>query len=143
MISPKLVEVGQHVNIEIITCSELDALEGEAGNFRAVLKNQPRYIIPEKCTACGSCQQVCPGRAINEFNLGLDGRAATFIRYPQAVPRAFAIDRNVCLGCGLCEKVCIAGAVKYDDQPRLQELKVGAGIVCPGFVPFDASQLSA
>jgi heterodisulfide reductase subunit A len=143
VISPKLVEVGQHVNIEIITCSELDALEGEAGNFRAVLKSQPRYIIPEKCTACGNCQQVCPGRAINEFNLGLDGRAATFIRYPQAVPRAFAIDRNVCLGCGLCEKVCLAGAVKYDDQLRLRDLKVGAVILSPGFLPFDPSHLSA
>jgi heterodisulfide reductase subunit A len=141
VISPKLVEVGQHVNIEIITCTELEALEGRAGNFRAHLRNQPRYIIPEKCTACGNCRQVCPGRAINEFNLGLDCREATYISYPQAVPQAYAIDRNVCLGCGLCEKVCLAGAVKYDDQPRRRVLHIGAVILAPGFVPFDPSHL--
>jgi heterodisulfide reductase subunit A len=141
VISPKLVEVGRHVNIEIITCTELEALEGRAGNFRAHLKNQPRYIVPEKCTACGNCRQVCPGRAINKFNLGLDSREATYISYPQAIPQAYAIDRNVCLGCGLCEKVCLAGAVKYDDQPRRRILNIGAVILAPGFMPFDPSHL--
>jgi heterodisulfide reductase subunit A len=121
----------------------LDALEGDAGSFRAVLKNQPRYILPEKCTACGDCQRSCPAQAINEFNLGLDRRAATYIKYPQAVPRAYAIDRDACLGCGLCEKVCLAGAVKYDDQARQRDLDVGAVILSPGFQPFDPSQLTS
>ncbi len=121
----------------------MESLEGEAGNFRAVLKNQPRYIIPEKCTACGDCQRVCPAKAVNDFNLGLDRREATYIQYPQAVPRAYAIDREVCLGCGLCEKVCLAGAVKYDDQLRLRDLDVGAVILAPGFEPFDPSQLTS
>jgi len=114
-----------------------------AGNFRAVLKNQPRYIIPEKCTACGDCHRACPARAVNEFNLGLDRREATYMRYPQAVPRAYAIDRQVCLGCGLCEKVCLAGAVKYDDQARLRDLEIGAVILAPGFEPFDPSHLTS
>jgi heterodisulfide reductase subunit A len=121
----------------------LEALEGAAGNFRAVLKNQPRYILPEKCTACGDCQRLCPAQAVNEFNLGLDRRTATYISYPQAVPRAYMIDRDTCLGCGLCEKVCLAGAVKYDDMPRLREVEVGAVILATGFQPFDPSHLSA
>jgi len=115
---------------------------GVPGNFQAVLKNQPRYILQEKCTACGNCQQACPAQAVNEFNLGLDRRRATYIKYPQAVPRAFAIDRNNCLGCGLCEKICLAGAVKYDDEPRLREVEVGAVILAPGFEIFDPSQLT-
>jgi heterodisulfide reductase subunit A len=110
--------------------------------LRAVLKNQPRYIIPEKCTACGDCQRACPARAVNEFNLGLDRREATYMRYPQAVPRAYMIDRQACLGCGLCEKVCLAGAVKYDDQARLRDLEIGAVILAPGFEPFDPSHLT-
>ena len=77
------------MNIEVITCTELGSLSGEAGNFRAALKNQPRYIMPERCTACGDCQRACPAQAVNEFNLGLDRRTATYIMYPQAVPRAF------------------------------------------------------
>ncbi len=107
-----------------------------------VLKNQPRYILPERCTACGDCQRACPAQAVNEFNLGLDRRTATYIKYPQAVPRAFMIDRNTCLGCGLCEKVCLAGAVKYDDEPRRREVEVGAVILAPGFRIFDPSHLT-
>ncbi len=121
----------------------MESLEGEAGNFRAVLKNQPRYIMPERCTACGDCQRVCPAKAVNEFNLSLDRREATYIKYPQAVPRAYAIDRDACLGCGLCQKVCLAEAVKYDDQPRLRDLEVGAVILAPGFAPFDPSHLTS
>jgi len=96
----------------------------------------------EKCTACGDCQRACPAQAVNEFNLGLDRRAATYIKYPQAVPRAYIIDRNTCLGCGLCEKVCLAGAVKYDDEPRLREVQVGAVVLAPGFEIFNPSHLS-
>ena len=117
-------------------------MAGEPGNFQVVLKNQPRYILPERCTACGDCQRACPAQAVNEFNLGLDRRTATYIKYPQAVPRAFMIDRNTCLGCGLCEKVCLAGAVKYDDEPRRREVEVGAVILAPGFQIFDPSHLS-
>jgi heterodisulfide reductase subunit A len=72
----------------------------------------------------------------------LDRRTATYISYPQAVPRAYAIDRSTCLGCGLCEKVCLAGAVKYDDEPRLKEVNVGAVILAPGFKIFDPSHLT-
>jgi len=97
--------------------------------------------MPERCTACGDCQRSCPAQAINEFNLGLDRRTATYIKYPQAVPRAYFIDREACLGCGLCEKVCLAEAVKYDDEPRLREVPVGAVILAPGFEIFDPSHL--
>jgi heterodisulfide reductase subunit A len=141
IISPKLVEVARHIDIEIITNSELESLAGEAGNFRAILKNYPRYINLEKCTGCGVCRQTCPVNAVNEFNLGLDRREATFIRYPQAVPLAYTIDREVCIGCGLCEKICLAGAVNYGDVARERDLKVGAVILALGFVPFDSRRL--
>ena len=136
IVSPKLVEVARHIDIETITNSELESLTGEAGNFRAVIKNYPRYIDLEKCTGCGICRQTCPIKAINEFNYGLDRRAATYIRYPQAVPLAYTIDRDVCIGCGLCEKVCLAKAVKYDDEAKERELAVGAVVLAPGFHPL-------
>jgi len=72
----------------------------------------------------------------------LDRRSATYIKYPQAVPRAYAIDRNVCLGCGWCEKICLAEAVKYDDEPRLREVNVGAVVLALGFEIFDPSTLA-
>jgi len=85
---------------------------------------------------------VCPASAVNEYNAGLDRRAATYIRYPQAVPMAYAIDRASCLGCGLCEKVCLAGAINYGDLVRSRTLEVGAVILAPGYQVFDPSHLS-
>ncbi|MDR3555898.1 MAG: FAD-dependent oxidoreductase, partial [Syntrophobacteraceae bacterium] len=79
--------------------------------------------------------------AVNEFNQKLDCREAAFMRYPQAIPRGFTIDRNICIGCGMCEKVCLAGAVHYDDRPRMTEVEVGAVILAPGNDVFDPSGL--
>ena len=84
---------------------------------------------------------MCPVRAVNEFDCGLDRRTATYITYAQAVPLSYAIDREACIGCGLCEKVCMAGAVKYDDNPRKRILEVGAIIIAAGNQLFDPSPL--
>ena len=72
IISPKLVEVGRHLNIQIHPNTEIETLEGEAGNFSITVKSQPRFIDLKACTACGQCRQVCPVSAANEFNQQLD-----------------------------------------------------------------------
>ncbi len=74
---------------------------------------------------------------MNEFDCGLDIRAATSIKYAQAVPLAYSIDREQCIGCGLCEKICLAGAINYDDRPKRTELEVGAVILAVGNELFD------
>ena len=126
-----------------MTNSEVERLEGEPGRFTLSLINQPRFIDPDRCTACGQCMQACPVTAVNEFNGGLDRRAAPFIPYAQAVPASYAIDRDACIGCGLCENVCLAEAIRYDDSPRRSELEVGAVVLAPGTDPFDPSRLDA
>ncbi|WP_449244169.1 FAD-dependent oxidoreductase [Desulfobacca acetoxidans] len=143
IISPKLVEVGRHLNIEVLPDTEVQALDGDLGHFRAVLNNYPRYLDPVKCTGCGDCRKVCPVRAVNEFNASLDLREATYIRYPQAVPLAFAIDRQVCIGCGLCGQVCLAGAINYHDTARQREVDVGAVILTVGNEVFDPTRLQS
>ncbi|MCG6919198.1 MAG: FAD-dependent oxidoreductase [Deltaproteobacteria bacterium] len=137
IVSPKLVDAGRHLNINIISNTEVDFVEGEVGNFTAHLVNHPRFIDPVKCTGCGVCKQHCPVTAVNEFNEGLDRRAATYIKYPQAVPLAYAIDRETCIGCGLCEKLCLAKAVVYAEEERRSTLEVGAIILAPGNEVFD------
>ena len=141
MISPKLVEVGRHMNIELITCSELKSVEGEPGNFKASLVNYPRYIDPIKCTGCGDCARHCPVTAVNQYNMGLNDRRATYIEYAQAVPLAFAIDTETCIGCGLCEKMCLAKAIRYDDRERKTTVTVGSVILSAGSRGFDPSGL--
>jgi heterodisulfide reductase subunit A len=141
VISPKLVEVGRHLNIEIITNSEVKAVEGEPGDFTVTLTNHPRYIDPIKCTGCGDCARHCPVTAVNSYNLGLDDRRATSIEYAQAVPLAFSIDPDVCIGCGLCENMCLAKAVTYDDTERETDIRVGSVILSSGSEGYDPAGL--
>jgi heterodisulfide reductase subunit A-like polyferredoxin len=94
MISPKLIEVAKHRNIELITNAEVESVEGQAGNFKVKVLKKPRYIDLAKCSGCGDCITACPVEMKNEFEMGLNKRKATHKRYPQAVPGAFAITKG-------------------------------------------------
>ncbi len=106
ILSPKLVECGRHLNIEILTCSEVLGIEGEAGNFEVSVKKHPRYINLQKCTGCGDCAQACPVELPSEFDQGLALRKAIYRPFAQAFPGAFAIDKR---GKPPCKLTCPAG----------------------------------
>ncbi|MFH1060587.1 MAG: FAD-dependent oxidoreductase [Pseudomonadota bacterium] len=147
ILSPKLVEAGRHPNIELITLAELQTVEGQAGDFRARLVQKARYVDLSKCIACGACSTKCPKKVDDEFNRGLNKRHAAHVKYPQAVPLKYAIDKDNCLffqkgKCRVCEKVCPAGAVDFTDQDRELELRVGAVIIAAGFRPYDPTPYS-
>ena len=141
ILSPKLVECGRHLNVEIITNAELLSLSGEPGDFKATVRQNPRFVSIEKCTGCGECARFCPVKAPDAFNAGMSERKAIYRLYEQAYPPAFQIDPSICRRCGLCARKCAAGAIDLDEKPRTLELGVGAVIACPGFEPFDAGKL--
>ena len=105
IISPKLVECGRHLNIEIMTMTEIEEVTGEPGNFQVRLLEAPRYIDMAKCTACGECAKVCPIDVPNLFDEGLRDRQAAFKLYPQAMPSAYAIQKK---GTAPCKATCPA-----------------------------------
>jgi heterodisulfide reductase subunit A-like polyferredoxin len=105
IVSPKLVEAGRHLNIEIITNAELVSLEGEAGHFRAAIRKHPRYVDTKECTSCNDCAEVCPVLLPNEFNEGLDQRKAIYRPYPQAVPNTYLVTKR---GTSPCKHTCPA-----------------------------------
>ncbi len=105
-LAPKLVEAGRHLNIEILTNTEVLGVAGEAGNFTVRLRRKPRYIDPLKCVGCGDCEKVCPVVLPDEFNEGLAPRRAAYRLYPQAIPAAYAIEKK---GIAPCRDACPAG----------------------------------
>ena len=142
ILSPKLVATGRHPNITILTNAEIAGLSGEAGNFEVKLHRKSRYINEEKCNGCGLCAQKCPIEAVDTFNQCLSGRAAIYVKYPQAVPLKYMIDREKCIGCNTCAEICKAKAIEYEEKDHETTLKVGSIVLAPGFEPFDASQKS-
>jgi len=123
VISPKLVEAGRHLNIELMTMTEVEEVSGEVGNFQVRLREEPRYIDIDKCTACGECEKACPIECSNTFDEGLRSRKAAFKLYPQGMPSAFAIDKR---GTAPCKATCpahvsIQGYIALISDGRYQE----------------------
>ncbi len=94
IMSPKLVDVGRHKNIEILTSTQLEGLAGEVGHFTATLHTEPRYVDLASCTGCGECATVCPVSLSDEHNLEMTDRRAIFRKYAQAIPGAFSVDKQ-------------------------------------------------
>jgi len=103
--APRLVEIGRHKDIEIITLADVEDIEGQPGNFNVTLKKRPRYIDEEKCTGCGECVESCPIEIPSEHNMGLDNQRAIYRLYPQAVPPAYSINKK---GKAPCRSNCPA-----------------------------------
>ena len=119
IISPKLVECGRHLNIEIHTLTDVAAIDGEPGNLKVTLKKQPRYVDPAKCTGCGECANVCPVTMSDAFNAGLADWKAVYRLYPQAIPAAFGIKK---LDRAPCTLTCPA---EINVQGYVQLIKMG------------------
>ncbi len=148
ILSPKMVECARHPNIVLHTYAEVQAVAGEAGDFRVRLFKHARYVDEELCTGCGDCARKCPRKVPDTFNLGLNERRAIYLAFPQAVPMVMTIDPDECIRltrgkCGLCETVCQAGAIAFEQQDRELVLDVDAIVVATGYEFFDPSGIGA
>jgi heterodisulfide reductase subunit A-like polyferredoxin len=103
VISPKLVEAGGNLNINILTATDVESMSGEPGNFNVRIRKRARFVDLAKCTGCGDCAAACPITRPNEFNALIDNRKAVYKRYPQAIPNAFAIEKR---GEAPCRNAC-------------------------------------
>jgi len=103
IISPKLVECVRDLNIDVLTMSDVVALDGQPGDFKATVRRRPRYVDVDKCTACGDCSEVCPVRLPSRFDAGIGTCHAIDRLSAQAVPNAFYITKK---GRAACSSGC-------------------------------------
>lgn len=139
---PRVEEAGNHPLIHLLTHSEVEEVEGFVGNFKVRLRQEPRYVNPEKCNLCKKCEEVCPIRVPNEFNMGLTERPAIHLPSPYAVPFTYLIDPKNCLflnkgECGKCREVCPERTIQFEEVAMELQIDVGTIIVATGYDPFD------
>ena len=149
ILTPKMMEVANHQNIELLTYSEIENVEGNIGGYKVQVKRKPRYVDLDKCTGCGDCVSACrlKDRISSEFDMGMGERSAIYIPFPQAIPLKCTIDPEHCLlltrgKCGtgpLCVEACEANAIDFKQMEEKIELDVGAIIVATGYDVLDMS----
>jgi len=139
ILTPKMVDASMHEKINLYTYSEVEKISGFVGNFTVDIRKHARCVDMKRCTGCGVCVEKCPSKkAKSEFNQGLSTRSAIYIPFAQAIPNVPVIDREACIKfktgkCGICEKLCTAKAIDYEQQDEIITRQYGAIVAATGF----------
>ncbi len=148
ILTPKMVDVGRSENIELMTYSEVDAVEGYIGNFDVTIRKKARGVLTPKeaegrgivgggCNGCGDCEAVCPVIKPNPFEMNMKPRKAIYIYHPQVVPLIYTVDFDSCVKCGLCVTACgEKKAIDLEMKDELIKVKVGTAILATGYDLF-------
>ena len=142
-----MMDVGRHPNIELLANTEVEDISGYVGNFKARLRKKARYVDESQCTSCGNCSLVCPVVVPDEFQMGLGSRKAIHIPFPQAVPSAYIVNANECLGqnpiaCGKCIEACEKKCIDFDMQDQILNIEAGVIVVATGMDVYDPTSLN-
>jgi heterodisulfide reductase subunit A len=146
VLGPKMMDAGRHPRIELLSYSEIEKISGYVGNFNVRVRRKARYVDETLCNSCGRCAEVCPVVVPDPFQQGFSSRKAAYLPFPQAVPSAYLIDMDECLGnnpvtCGKCIDVCEKDCIDLNMHDELLELNVGVVIVATGMDVYDPTAL--
>jgi heterodisulfide reductase subunit A len=149
ILTPKMVAVGQHENIDLMTYSEVEAISGSPGAYRVTVLRNARRVDEAACVACNQCSDVCPVSVPSEFDSGIAKRKAIYIPFPQAVPNAYLVDEASCTyvqtngaKCGACAKKCPKDCIDLDAHGDVVQLDVGSIVVATGYGVLDARRIT-
>lgn len=141
------MDAGRHPNVRLLAYSEVEKVEGEVGDFRVTVRKKARYVDESKCTGCGACAEKCPTGGPDAYNLGHAQCKAIYRYFAQGIPSTYTIDASRCRTfqagkkCGVCAKVCQAGAIDYKQKDQVLEIPAGSIIVAAGYDLFDAHRI--
>jgi heterodisulfide reductase subunit A len=143
LLAPLMKDVTTHPNIRVLTNADVEKVDGFVGNFRATVRERPRYVNAAKCTACGKCIEVCPVTMSDAFNAGLTTRHAIY----RAPDGAFVVDERactyvqdrVCMSEPRCVPACPENAIDFAQEAKSHEFGIGAIVVATGAGTFDAT----
>ncbi len=139
---PKMVDVGRHPNVEIISFADVLKVDGYVGDFKVKIRKNPRYVIAENCTGCGECKDACPIEYPNYADMYLGVRKAISVPYGQAVPLIYTINKDYCIECYKCVDACGAReAINFDQKPEEIDVNVGAIILSIGYDMFNPEDM--
>ncbi len=146
VLGPKMMDVGRHPRITLLSYSEIESISGYVGNFEVQIRKKARYVNEAECNSCGKCAEVCPVVVPDEFQQGFSSRKAAFIPFPQAVPSSYLIDMEHCLGnnpitCGKCIEVCEKDCIDLNMKDEIIDIQVGVIIVATGMDVYDPTAL--
>ena len=142
-----MMDAGRHPRIKVLAYSEVESVAGAVGNFRVKVRKKARYVQQDVCNSCAECTKVCPVTIPDEYQIGLSTRKAIYIPFPQAVPSAYLISAEDCLGnnpiaCGKCLDVCEKKCIDFDMQDEILDIKVGAIVVATGMDVYDPTEIT-
>ncbi len=148
ILTPKMVDAGNHPNITLLTYSEVEKVDGYVGNFVATIRKRARSVNEADCTGCGICWEKCPKKVVdNVFEAGMGYRKAVYVSFPQAVPKYPVIDRENCTyyikgTCKACEKFCPTNAINFAQEDEILNVQVGNIILATGYDLFDSRRIT-
>lgn len=148
ILTPKMVDVGQHEMINLMTLSKVVSVGGKPGAYRVKIKQKARRVDIDNCVACGLCSDACPVKVDSEFDAGISLRKAIYISFPQAVPNAYLIDEENCRyiltegeKCGVCVRKCPKDCIILNEEDKMVDIEVGNIIIATGYELLDVGKI--
>ncbi|MDP2778448.1 MAG: CoB--CoM heterodisulfide reductase iron-sulfur subunit A family protein, partial [Anaerolineales bacterium] len=149
ILTPKMVDAGNHPNITLLTWSEVEKVDGYVGNFKATIRKKASYVNADSCTGCGICWEKCPKKVVDEvYEAGMGIRKAIYRPFAQAVPKYPVMDVENCIyfktgKCKACQIFCPTepNSIDFEQKDEMLEIQVGNIILATGYDLFDATRI--
>ncbi len=148
ILTPKMVTLGNHDKIKLVTRAEVQEVTGVPGAYQVKVLRKARYVDVNACVACNACTEICPISVWSEFDSNMAHRKAIYIPFPQAVPNAYLVDPGTCTyiltegkKCGACLKKCPKECINLNEKDQVVEFEVGNIIIANGYELLNAAKI--